>query len=581
MAKPKVAGIPLSPTRLAAVSLILLGLLLPARLLLGALRGTLSSALQQDLFLGALLFKLGLMLLGGAWLVLDRVWGCQRKKEEGRRMKEEEGKSLPSSSFILHPLLLALMLLVSLGLRLYQLDSGLWHDEVITYVNYVSMPLGEIVSTYRDQNQHFLFSILARMAIDTFGAGGWALRLPAVLFGVGSIWALYLFAAQVTGRTEALLSAALLAFSYQHIWFSQNARGYSGLLFWALLASWAFVKAQRRADKRYWLLYSVFCALGVYTHMSMLFMMLGHSASYALDAVRDPNGRQLKRHADFAISLGLTGLFIFQLHALVLPQILYHGNEVSTVPAWKNPLWALYEFAAALRISFSNGLVIAAGLAVFALGAWDLVKRKRAVIDFLLIPCVATAAVVVATGHHLWPRFFFFAFGFMCVVAVRGIFRAVSTTVSLSRIPARTTPLLQVAACLLLIVFSALSIRHAYVPKQDFLGALNFVEGQIAPGDAVATVGLAGFTYEKLYRKNWPAVQTLAQLDAIRANSPRTWLVYTFPPEVRAVYPEIMSSVDRDFQTVRVFPGSVGSGNVFVCRAPSSGEAVVAGWTNR
>ncbi len=596
--------------------LVLIGLILPSRTLIAALRGTPPEALRQDLLLGAQLFKLGLVLLGVASVVLGRIWS------QPSPVLPSQPASRPRWTWAL----LGGILLVSLGLRLYKLNGGLWHDEVITYVNYVSMPLGEIFSTYRDQNQHFLFSILARIATDLFGDGGWSLRLPAVLFGVGSIWALYLFASEVTGRGEALLSTALLAFSYQHVWFSQNARGYTGLLFWTLLASWAFVTAQRRSDRRYWILYSFFCALGVYTHMSMLFVMLGHFVSYALDSVRDwkihrkgasqsppglrewsadvssaPGSRASRPlvhhpgssvrdgqargtsalpvrtrrprsipHRDFLASVGLAGLLIFQLHALVLPQILHHGNEVSTVPAWKNPLWALLEFVSALKISFSSGIVVAAALAVFGLGVWDFTRRRREVIYFFVIPCAITAAVVIGGGHHLWPRFFFFAFGFMCMIVVRGVFRTVSIAIGLSRLPTKSVPVLQATACSFLILFSALSIPHAYVPKQDFLGALKYVQSEMADGDAITTVGLAGFTYEKLYRKPWPGIETLAQLNAIRAHASRTWLIYTFPPEARAVYPDIMTLVDRDFRTLRVFPGSVGSGAIFVCRSDSN-----------
>ena len=540
--------------------LVLVGLILPSRTLIDALRGTPPEALRQDLLLGAQLFKLGLVLLGVASVVLGGIWS------QPSSVVSSQPASRPRGAWVL----LGGILLVSLGLRLYKLNSGLWHDEVITYVNYVSMPLGEIFSTYRDQNQHFLFSILARIATDLFGDGGWSLRLPAVLFGVGSIWALYLFASEVTGKGEALLGTALLAFSYQHVWFSQNARGYTGLLFWTLLASWAFLTAQRRSDRRYWILYSFFCALGVYTHMSMLFVMLGHFVSYGLDSVRDPAKRHLKAHLDFLASVGLAGLLIFQLHALVLPQILHHGNEVSTVPAWKNPLWALFEFVSALKISFSSGIVVAAALAVFGLGVWDFTRRRREVIYFFAIPCAVTAAVVIGGGHHLWPRFFFFAFGFMCMIVVRGVFRTVGTAIVLSHLPTRSVPVLQAAACSFLILFSALSIPHAYVPKQDFLGALKYVQSEMADGDAITTVGLAGFTYEKLYRKPWPGIETLSQLNAIRAHASRTWLIYTFPPEARAVYPDIMALVDRDFRTLRVFPGSVGSGAIFVCRFDSN-----------
>ena len=78
-----------------------------------------------------------------------------------------------------------------------------------------------------------------------FGDGPAALRLPAVLFGVASIAALYLFARRVTTVREALVAAALMTVSYHHIWFSQNARGYSALLFWTLVSSWLFARALR------------------------------------------------------------------------------------------------------------------------------------------------------------------------------------------------------------------------------------------------------------------------------------------------------------------------------------------------
>ena len=158
------------------------------------------------------------------------------------------------------------MLLVALALRLYGLNSGLWYDEILTSINYARMPFGEIIATYDSQNQHFFFSLLSRASTLIFGESAWALRLPAVVFGVASIWALYLLGREVGSETEALLSAALLTFSYHHVWFSQNARGYTGLLFWAILSSWYFLRGLREGRSRLWVLYAGAAALGIYTH---------------------------------------------------------------------------------------------------------------------------------------------------------------------------------------------------------------------------------------------------------------------------------------------------------------------------
>src|SRR5688572_8834001 len=85
------------------------------------------------------------------------------------------------------------ILAAATALRLYELGTGLWLDEILTNVSYARMSFGQIVTTYDSQNQHFLFSLLAQAAFQLFGESPWALRLPAAIFGVASIWAMYLF----------------------------------------------------------------------------------------------------------------------------------------------------------------------------------------------------------------------------------------------------------------------------------------------------------------------------------------------------------------------------------------------------
>lgn len=111
------------------------------------------------------------------------------------------------------PAVLTSLLVVAAALRLYRLDDGLWWDEIFMYVKFVKMPLGQLLTTYESENQHFLYILLARASIWIFGDSVWSLRFPAVLFGVGSIWALYLLGRQVSSAREALLAAALTTFS--------------------------------------------------------------------------------------------------------------------------------------------------------------------------------------------------------------------------------------------------------------------------------------------------------------------------------------------------------------------------------
>src|SRR5438034_884751 len=81
------------------------------------------------------------------------------------------------------------------------------------------------------------FARLAHVSIAALGDQAWSLRLPATLFGVVTIPALYFLAREFAGRTEALFGCLLLTVSYHHVWFSQNARGYTLLAFLAVLST--------------------------------------------------------------------------------------------------------------------------------------------------------------------------------------------------------------------------------------------------------------------------------------------------------------------------------------------------------
>src|SRR5262249_32397030 len=129
---------------------------------------------------------------------------------------------------------------------------------------------------FPSQNQHMLFSVLARLSFDLFGESAWALRLPSVLFGVGSVWALFMLGRRLLGEREALLACALMTVSYHHVWFSQNARGYMGLLCFTLLATWLWLESLARDEWPWHIGYAVAVALGAWLHLTMAFVVSAH-----------------------------------------------------------------------------------------------------------------------------------------------------------------------------------------------------------------------------------------------------------------------------------------------------------------
>ena len=398
------------------------------------------------------------------------------------------------------------------------------------------------------------------------------MRLPAVLFGLASILALYLFGRQVTSASESLLAAALLTFSYHHVWFSQNARGYTGLLFWTLLSSWLLLRALRTGWRGQWLLYAVSLALGLYTHFTMVFPIVGQLAVYGLEFLRRHRSRQRQDWGGLLLGFGLGGLLTLGLYGPVLPEMLGNmGRETSLVAEWKNPLWTLAEIAKGLQISFFSGLVAVAAVTVFGVGLVSYARSEPYVAVLLIVPVLVCIAVVVGLGHHLWPRFFFFAFGFGALVIIRGTMTAGQLAGRwLLRWPAARSATLGLAASLGLIAVSALSLPFAYGPKQDYEGALRYVTAAQEPGDVVATADLAAFPYKKYYQTDWRVVENLEDLKTLRSGAKRTWFVYTFPQVLKSVAPDILTSVQRDFQMVETFDGTLNGGTVYVVRADAA-----------
>lgn len=462
-----------------------------------------------------------------------------------------------------------LMTAVAAALRLYRLDSQLWFDEVLTLVDSVRLPLGEIVSSFPSQNHHMLYSILARLAFDLFGESAWALRLPAAVFGVASIWALVALALKLTSARNALLAAALMTFSYHHIWFSQNARGYTGLLLFATLATWLWVEATERDEWSWWLRYSAAVFLGLWVQLTMLFVVAGHGLVYLGMLARRRSRRRVSSKPVVAwLAAGSASL---QVYALSLPEFLRSAaGEVSMPSDWTNPLWLITETLRNLAVVPGGIPAVLGGAAVFLLGWSAIFRRHQNAALAMTLPAVLCGLTMVALGHNLWPRFFFFSMGFALLFLVEGAMRLAELAAGLLR---RLGPgkllagRVEAALAILLVAAAAATARKAYaLPKQDFLGAKAYVEQHRQPGDVVVAVGLAAKAYGDYYAPEWRSAQTPAELEQLSRTHGRLWLVYTLPVQIQGFLPELWVKIQRDFRVVAVFPGTLGGGELYVCR---------------
>lgn len=259
-------------------------------------------------------------------------------------------------------LLVVLIFAASLTVRLYRLDGQtLECDELYTvpaatghqYVYLSSEPtnvqqlLPMTTSEYRElvtpdpsiglesvrgvlkRNVHLPFYFyLMHYWTHWFGTSEWVLRFPSALFGALSVVMLFLLGRQLFNPFVGLVSAILLAFSPEQIYFSQQARMYSLLVLLVVASTYIIVlTASRPTNKWLYGAYALISIAGLYTHYEYVFCLAAQTAYLWLAS---PNRRQTR------FSWLLTQLIIA---AAFLPWVLIGIAQKKTSPeiiAWVN-----------------------------------------------------------------------------------------------------------------------------------------------------------------------------------------------------------------------------------------------------
>jgi hypothetical protein len=176
----------------------------------------------------------------------------------------------------------------------------------------------------------------------------------------------------------------------------------------------------------------------------------------------------------------------------------------------------------------------------------------------MILPGLLTAGLLLSMEHNLWPRFFFFSAGFAVLIAVRGV---LTMGQSLRAVRGHAAA---VVALTVVLLFSAATVPAAWHPKQDYVSARDYVERVKQPGDAVVTIDMSRYAYQRYVAPHFLGVENEAELDSIERSHQRIWLLYTFPTRLAAVQPGIWSRVQREYTTAAEFPGTVNGGSIVV-----------------
>ncbi len=464
-------------------------------------------------------------------------------------------------------LILLAILAVATILRVVGLNTQLWYDEIITLTTHLRLPWDQMMDGY-SMNHHYLYSFQAKAVIAIFGEHAWTARLPAMLFGVGGIAAAWWVARMIAGATVAHVTAALLAISFHHIWFSQNARGYTELAFWCTLGVGLYLKGISRPSPAVWMGFAAVLALATFTHLTGAFFFFALGIVWlGLLALRGRNteGLILWPFLGFLIGLILTLVLFAPIISSLLDTVgsVQEGNAVDAVPEYRNPLWTVYE-AVRTSLGAAGPLNMVVAVAVIALASIGAVANPRPAPLFgllVLVHILATMVLLKAIGMRIWPRFFFLDIGFLLILITLGV-RTAARWVGGER---AGTALFALGVVGMLAISGYLAVRNYVLPKQDLFGAIAVVESVARPDERIYAVGHPATAYEDYFKTDWLRIMNQEDYqNAINQDGPVTFVV-GFPGRMFNAIPALGAArKSGDLTEIEWLPGTLGDGGVVV-----------------
>jgi mannosyltransferase len=458
--------------------------------------------------------------------------------------------------------------------RVYKLGGQLWLDEIDALTDSVRRPVAAILTEWPPGSfglaacPHLLNDLLAHGTLAVFGESPFALRLPAALFGILGVAALFLLVERRLGRGPAVLASLLLAVSHPHVFQSQNARGYTALLFFATVASDLLLcfRGDNTRGLRAVVGYAVAAALAAYALPLGAFVLAGHAAAVlgdtAVARVRGrscgwPLGRVMAAMAGAGVLIGvaylpfLTGILEFAAGQSRLPR----GTGPGLGPIYR--LGVVHEALRGLIQAFGGPFGFALAVCAAALGFWIWRRRDAASLVVFVLPVALQIVALTALDVPQSPRYF--AAALLPLVVALAVGLDATGTAAASRLSSSTGRLsARVLPAVLAVIFCAWPLAGYYaVPKQDFEGAMARVDARAQPGDRRVAVQHAGRILRGYYRAPYEDVRSVEQLVSLEDEGRRILVVATLERFLAVQNPALYERLQSSYRRLESLPAGV------------------------
>lgn len=263
---------------------------------------------------------------------------------------------------------------LSAGLRLFDLSAAsLSADEAVTTA-FAQLPWSAILFDRIDN--HPVLSFLIQKAWWQIAPDTDWLRLPSAVAGVGSVLVAGLMMRDIVSERAGLLAALLTSLSAALIFYSQDARMYSFLVFGLFLALWGQMGLSgggRQSRLAYGALYAIGGAIAIHSHLLGLAAMAFLALPACLLMLTGPKG-------GLKMTLPWLGANICLLF-LALPWLVQIPNATGTFPGYGRDLPGLADmiwyFRGATGIPGLGPLSAVFELGLYGSALWGLLALWR------------------------------------------------------------------------------------------------------------------------------------------------------------------------------------------------------------
>lgn len=383
----------------------------------------------------------------------------------------------PSGGIRLAVLALTIIAIVPRAMRM---GESLWYDEIAAMLSFSIHGPGPALGNYYALSNHVLHSALASVMVEANGgADEFILRTPAFLAGIACVPAMFMLGRTVDGDRFGVLAAAVIALMPVAVLESANARGYSMMMLFTILATWQVLRiADGRRSGPFW--YALAVTLGCWSHLAFAFVPLGH-AVLALSWLARKHRRASGWRLSAALLLG--GISTLLVVSPILPDLIGLRREFAASDGNEPSLFGVEGQQALLQLGGSWFWWAALpGILIAAVGITESSRWPR-----LRIATIAAAAglfvtftLLFAGGGWVYARFLLFLVPVATLLIAAGIR-------GLAYLPNRPGPAIIAATLLACCWLTDLTTR---AERQPIRKAVDHLIASTPPGTSVWSIGL-------------------------------------------------------------------------------------------